>query len=288
MTLARRQNGDATWRQLRRLGVSKATVEHRVRSGIWHRLHRCVYCLGDPDLIPLARESGALLAVGDGATISHESAAAVWGLIDGRPALVHVTLTGRRARSRHGIDIHHVDLEPRDIATRHHLAITSVARTISDLAAATSSSHLDYVLDAALTRRLITEDSLRQALERAPANHKGAATVRACLGHTGLTRSEGERRLRALLKAAELAQPLANQYVAGLLVDFYWPESNLVLEVDGFRFHGSRAAFERDRRRDQRLAAAGIQVIRITWRQLDQEPMAVLARVAQALAQRAA
>ena len=112
--LARRQNGDAMWLPLRCLGLSKAAVEHRVRGGMWHHLHRGVYCLGDPDGIPLARESGALLAVGNGATISHKSAAAVWGLLDSRPTSVQVTLSGRKARSRSGIQIHHVELDRRD------------------------------------------------------------------------------------------------------------------------------------------------------------------------------
>jgi very-short-patch-repair endonuclease len=286
--LARAQNGNATWQQLPDLALSKATVDHRVATKIWHRLHRGVYCLGDPDLIPRARESGALLAVGDGAVISHASAAAVWGISEHRPDPVEITLIGRQARPRPGIDIHYASLDRRDVTTRHQLAVTSPARTIIDLARTLTASQLDPFLDAVLIRRLATEDSIRQTLERTPDNHSGAAIVRACLGHTGLTRSEAERRLRALLKAAELPQPLVNQYLAGLLVDFYWPEAGLVLEVDGFRFHGSRAAFERDRRRDQRLAAAGFQVIRITWRQLEEEPMAVLARLAQALALRAA
>ena len=83
-----------------------------------------------------------------------------------------------------------------------------------------------------------------------------------------------------------LPQPRANEPVLGYMADFLWSEQRLIVEVDGFGFHSSRSAFEHDRRRDQRLAAAGYMVIRITWRQLEQEPLAVVARIAQALAGR--
>jgi very-short-patch-repair endonuclease len=94
--------------------------------------------------------------------------------------------------------------------------------------------------------------------------------------------------MRALLRAAELPQPLANVPLLGYVADFLWPELKLIVETDGFDFHSSRSAFEHDRRRDQKLAAAGYTVIRVTRRQLEQEPYAVIARIAQAIAARAA
>jgi very-short-patch-repair endonuclease len=102
------------------------------------------------------------------------------------------------------------------------------------------------------------------------------------------TRSKAERLIRRLMRAAELPQPLVNQPLNGFTVDFLWPDARLILEVDGHRTHGDRLAFERDRRRDQVQVAAGYTVIRVTWRQLQQEQMAVMARIAQALARRAA
>jgi very-short-patch-repair endonuclease len=287
--LARRQNGAVSWAQLYALGVTEGEARHRVATGIWHRLHRGVYCLGDPQLIPLVAESAALLAVGEGSLLSHHSAGAVWEICARPRDRVSVTLVGRCVRARDGLSVRCLEtLERDDISARRGLRLTAPARTIIDLAATLTASQLDPLLDAVLSRRLADEDAIRHALERVPDNHAGAATVRACLGQTGLTRSQAERRLRSLLKAAELPQPVANERIVGLMVDFCWPEAKLILEVDGFRFHGGRAAFERDRRRDQRLAAAGFQVIRITWRQLEEEPMAVLARLAQALALRAA
>jgi very-short-patch-repair endonuclease len=102
------------------------------------------------------------------------------------------------------------------------------------------------------------------------------------------TRSVAERDLLAAIRHARLPPPLVNPRVCGELVDLYWPEHKLVVEFDGFQFHRSRAAFESDRRRDAKLVAAGLRVIRITWLQLQHEPHAMIARIAQALVARAA
>lgn len=92
--------------------------------------------------------------------------------------------------------------------------------------------------------------------------------------------------MRRLCHEADLPQPLTNVLVNGHLTDFYWPEQRLIVEVDGYGTHGNRTAFENDRRRDQIQFAAGYQVVRITWNQLRNEPLAVMARIAQALVQR--
>jgi very-short-patch-repair endonuclease len=101
------------------------------------------------------------------------------------------------------------------------------------------------------------------------------------------TRSRLERRLRALIRAAGLPQPLTNHRIGPYTVDFFWPELNLVAETDGWATHGYRAAFERDRERDAHLAAAGLTVMRITERRLTREPLRVVATIAQAAAARA-
>jgi len=127
-------------------------------------------------------------------------------------------------------------------------------------------------------------------MARAP-RRKGATRLRALLETgeaSGLTRLWTERRMRSLLKAAELPQALVNAPLHGYVADFLWPQYKLIVEVDGFNFHSSRSAFEHDRRRDQKLAAAGYTVIRVTRRQLRDEPYAVIARIAQAIAARAA
>jgi very-short-patch-repair endonuclease len=109
------------------------------------------------------------------------------------------------------------------------------------------------------------------------------ALRRATIEEPQITRSEGERRLRALIRAARLSRPHTNTSVGGWEVDAVWQAQRLVVEVDGFAYHGNRAAFERDRRRDAALVAAGYRVIRITWRQLVDEPHAVVALLARLL-----
>jgi very-short-patch-repair endonuclease len=110
--------------------------------------------------------------------------------------------------------------------------------------------------------------------------------VRAILGQPGglrLTRSEAERRLLRMIRAAGLPEPLANARVAGFEVDFLWPGARLIVEVDGYTFHGHRRAFEQDRRRDIALRDAGYEVVRVTWRRLVDEPLLVIAHIARAL-----
>jgi very-short-patch-repair endonuclease len=95
----------------------------------------------------------------------------------------------------------------------------------------------------------------------------------------GFTRSEAERRLKALCRRAQLPAPRTNAIVAGYEVDAYWPAHDLVVEVDGYGYHGTRQAFERDRRKDAALQTAGYRVVRITWRRLTTEPLAVSAQL---------
>jgi very-short-patch-repair endonuclease len=99
-----------------------------------------------------------------------------------------------------------------------------------------------------------------------------------------MTRSEAERRLLELVRAARLPAPATNRRLHGHEVDFVWRPQRLVVEVDGYAFHSSRSAFERDRRRDADLIREGYRVIRLTWRQLTREPEAVVALLARALA----
>jgi very-short-patch-repair endonuclease len=175
------------------------------------------------------------------------------------------------------------------MTVHENLAITTPARTLIDFASQASTSELADAFGEARAKRLITDKKLKAALERAPRNHPGAAIVRAMLCEGGTyERSKAERLLRSLCKKAELPQPVTNTTLHGYLVDFLWPDERLIIEVDGYGTHGNRQAFENDRRRDQVHVAAGYVVVRITWEQLQSEPLAVAVRIAQALAIRAA
>jgi very-short-patch-repair endonuclease len=133
---------------------------------------------------------------------------------------------------------------------------------------------------------LISDRELSAAIARGPLR-TGVADLRSLReaeNGSGLTRSEAERGLVGLIADAQLPRPELNARLHGYEVDFLWRTARLVVEVDGHQFHGHRTAFESDRKRDQTHAAAGYVVIRVTWRQLRDEPVATIARIAKALA----
>ncbi len=288
--LARQQQGAIHGEQLLDLGLSRAAVRARVARGRLVPVFWQVYVAGDPDLMPLSRASAALLSIGATATLSHRCAAMLWGLSEGRPDPIDVTVIEHQPRPRPGVRIHRIKrLHPADIAQREGLRVTSVARTLIDFATQATSSELADAFGDARARRLLTERALRVALTRAPKSHGGAAIVRRLLIDGGTyDRSRAERALRRLLREAGLPQPRVNERVGGATADFLWPVQRLIVEVDGYGTHGNRHAFEADRKRDQVHIAAGYVVIRVTWRQLRDEPLAVVARIAQPLALRSA
>jgi len=238
-------------------------------------------------LMPLAREMAAVLACGEGAAISHRSAAVLWHLLEPSDAAIDVTVRRQSSRSRPGLVIHRTRrLAPDEIKHLRGLPLTAVPRTLVDLAESASDRELESAYGQALVRRLASPERVRAALAR-HAYRRGAARLRALVeGGEGpaITRSEAEERFLALVRAAELPPPEVNVRVNDHEVDFLWRDEGLVVEIDGFRFHSSREAFERDRRRDARLQAAGVRVMRVTWRQAVDDTYATLARLVQALA----
>jgi very-short-patch-repair endonuclease len=285
-TIAERQYGIVSTRQLLAAGIGPGAIATRVRRHGLHRLHRGVYAVGHTALVPLAREMAAVLACGPGAAISHRSAATLWQLLAEIEGPVDVTVT-RSGRSHRGLRVHRSrSLRPEDIQTRHGIPVTRPTRTLLDLADDATERELERALDEALAQRLTTRAALVAAVKAAQGRH-GAAKLRHVIERDdgpALTRSEAEERFLALVRAAGLETPEVNVRLGSHEVDFLWRGRRLVVEIDGYRFHSSRQAFERDRRRDAELAAAGYRVIRITWRQLVKEPYSVVARLSQVLA----
>lgn len=287
--LAEGQNGVVTCAQLLDAGIDRDRIKRWTRAGYLHRVHQGIYVVGHLALAPLAAERAALMACGPHALLSHATAAWLWGVLDDQPKLVDLTVVGRRCRAKMGLRIHGVArLDQRDIRRREGLWLTAPARTVVDLAARVTMHELERLVAELRIRRLIRDGELEAALERT-GSPAGSARMRAFLeaeGEPDITRSAAERRLRRLLRDAQLPQPRANARVAGYEVDFLWEEEKVIVELDGFQFHGHRRAFERDRRKDRVLADAGFQVIRITWRQLIGEPLAIVAHIARALDRR--
>jgi len=226
----------------------------------------------------------AVAAYGEGALLSHTSAGALWALCQAPPDVVHVTVHGRSAHPREGICVHRTTLHPADMTRREGIPVTSPARTLLDLATEVSRRNLARAAEEAQVHRLVTAASLNEQFRRYPRHRGTAALKEAARSEPKLTRSEAERRLLELIRAARLPPPETNARVAGYEVDFLWREQRLVVEVDGYAFHSSRSSFERDRRKEMELVAAGLRVARVTWRQLADEAVMVAARLATALA----
>jgi very-short-patch-repair endonuclease len=284
--VANRQKGLITTEQLLACGLGRGAIAHRVAAGQLHRVHRGVYVVGHTVMAPWAVELAAVLACGQGALLSHRSAAVLHQLLPPVSAAVDVTATGRSERRHAGIRVHRVRIERRDRARRQGIPVTAVARTVLDLAETATLDDTERAFDEAINRRLTTHDHLAALLARSP-GRRGAKTINALLDRDhvpGLTRREAERLLLKLIRAARLPLPRVNARIGKYTVDFYWPEHGLVLEMDSHAWHTSPQKFETDRLRDQILDGQQIRVIRSTWLQVTQEPYALVARLARSLA----
>jgi very-short-patch-repair endonuclease len=288
--IAAAQRRIATREQLLAAGLGRGSIVHRLKTERLRERYRGVYLVDRVAMEPLGDELAAVLHLGGYGVLSHRSAALVWGLLGGT-ASVALTVVGKEARPRHGLKLYRVaHLDRSDLRLRNGLPVTAPARTLIDLAAEEPDAELEQAVAVAFDRGLSSPEEIEAAIARAP-RRRGVARIRQLLetgSASGYTRSKAERRMRALLRSAELPQPRANVPMHGYVADFLWREQRLIVEVDGYLFHSSRAAFEHDRKRDQCFAAAGYVIVRVTWRQLEREPYAVIARIAQAIGARAA
>jgi len=281
--IAGRQDNVIGRDQLLAAGLNRGAIAYRTHTGRMQRLHTGVYLLGPAPPSQMARARAAALACGTDAVVSHRSAACLFGLLPEIPGDVDITVAGRNPGAHPGITLHRVaELANGDATTMSRLQITTIARTICDLAATESARATEQAFQEALYRRTVTPRALEQILARDP-TRRGAPVIRALLEDPRLTRSERERRMLKLIKDAQLPPPLTNVPLYGYEADLYWPAHQLVVEFDGWGAHGHRLAFEGNRKRDQVLVANGIRVMRVTDRHLTNEPIAVAARIAQAV-----
>lgn len=281
--LAAERNGLVTRALLLAEGVTTSAIEHRLNVGRLRPVHRGVYTTTHGELSETQVFLAAVLAAGPGAVLSHGSAAALWRILTTPAGPPEVLRAGPNREGPRGVRLRMTAaLPPTDTTTHRGVPVTTLARTLLDLAATGTAARLELALDEARARRLVAPHEIAAL---AASSRRGSAVLRALLATgPGFTRSEAERRLRALVRRARLPPPRTNVRVHGHEVDAFWPEQRLVFEVDGYAAHATRTAFERDRRRDQELTASGIRVARVSWLQLTREPEAVVARLAAALA----
>jgi very-short-patch-repair endonuclease len=284
--IAGAQRGRVATRQLRAAGISTSAIGRMVASGWLIPAHRGVFLVGHAAPVGLGDETSAVLALGDNAALSHLSAAILWGLLpdSSRDGRIHVVVPAGRRISAAGVAIHRSRiLERRDVQIRDGLPVVSPARALLDIAPQASSRQLELAFDRGIVDRVVRPADVADVLQRA-GGHRGRKRLATVLARqtegTTMTRSEAEERVLALIRAARLPRPLCNAKVAGYEVDFFWPKQRLALEVDGFRFHSARGAFERDRRKDNELRKARVTTMRTTWWQVTEDSYALVADLA--------
>ena len=261
--------------QLRDCGVNADAADRWRRDGRLHTVHRGIYALGHPTIPIEGRLVAALLHAGPEAVLSHHSAAWWWRLLDREPTVIDVSAPGRRS-SLDGVRVHH----PRVIdGTRsRRLPVTTVPRTLLDLASTSSTDQIRRALAQADYHRLLVVEEV--AAVCGP-GRLGAGRLRAALERheprIALTRSELERRFLNECEAAGIALPEVNAVVEGWTVDALWRRERVVVELDGRDNHSSPGQIERDRRKELQLRAAGYVVVRYTWAQVTLETQVVMA-----------
>ena len=201
----------------------------------------------------------AVLALGEGTVVSHQSAAALWGMLKPADGPIHVSVPGDGGRrKRRGITIHRSHSLIADFVTRRNgIAVTKPARTLRDLHRTSPQPLFRRAQRRALDLRLVSSADVRREAD--------------------LTRSELERIFLTLCRRHRLPQPEVNARLPPYEVDFLWRRHRVVVETDGFRHHGDRTAFEADRARDAHLQSLGFRVLRFTYRQVMEDRSAVVA-----------
>jgi hypothetical protein len=292
-----RQHGVVSMAQLLRMGYADEVVLEWAQTGRLHRLHQGVYAVGHRRLTWHSRCWAGVLGAEPNSTdevvwpavSSHGSAAYLWGLYRFAPESIDVTAPIRR-RAKRVFRVHFSSiLAGEDRAVREGLPVTSVPRTLLDLAIRSRPGQLDRLLERAEERDLLDLEAIEALLARA-GGHRGRGRLRRALAlyqpDAAFTRSRFERRFRRLVRAAGLPAPSMNFNVAGYELDAYWPDLRFAVELDLYETHGTRAAFERDHLRQEELKLLGVEMIRITRPRFDREPAAAIRNLAALLDRR--
>jgi hypothetical protein len=277
--IAERQHGVVSRRGLLEAGISRHSIVHRLSSGRLHRLHRGVYSVGHRILTPDGIRMAAVLAA-PGAVLSHRAAAALWEM---RASSMLELTVKRGRRPLAGIKLHRIPIRSDEVTSLRGIRVTTNPRTLFDLAGVLPAREVERAINEAEIHRLTDPLSLEDLVDRYP-RRRGVRTVKAILARQGVganvTRSELESRFLALLDKVGLPRPgvNANLLVAGRWIecDCVWRNRRVIVELDGRAAHDTAVAFERDRARDRQLSARGWRLARVTWRQLHEEPEAVI------------
>jgi hypothetical protein len=280
--LAARQYGIVTRDQLTELGYTDRMVDHALQTGRLQAWHRNVFAVGHGGLSPHGLCMAAVMFRGEGALISYQSAVWLWGLERRLEIPVNVSVRWR-GHSQEAIGLHHCPaLRGEDLSKTEGLPVTAVARTLLDYASTAKQYRLEAAIDRADRLDLLDPGAIDRITDEVR-RHRGRRRLQAAIEiyrETGFTRSGGEKRMLAALADAGIPRPAVNLFIEGYELDFYWDRERFAVELDSWEHHRSRRSFEADRKRQEELAMAGIEIIRITGTRLKHEPRQVAIRIA--------
>jgi very-short-patch-repair endonuclease len=275
--IARRQHGLVTRKQLLDAGVSSDEIRWRLREGSLIRVHRGVYRVGHRAPSIEARYLASVLACGEGAVLSGQAAGYLWGLIKGTAPPPEVTAP-KRHKVR-GVRTRQARRGEVEATTWRGIPITTVPRTLVDLSSLLQLEDLARACHEAGVLHDTTPRQVEKVLMKRP-NIPGAGQLRRVIhGDVHVTLSALERRFLERLREAGLPEPVTNRKAGAKRVDCRWPEHKLTVELDSYRYHSSRHAWEQDRRREREAYARGDHFRRYTYHDVFEDPQRMLAEL---------
>ena len=282
--IAGRSHGVVTRVELLTAGISEGEIARRVRKGLLIPEYRGVYRVGHAAPSVEARYMAAVRAGGPRAVLSGRAAAHRWGLFRGAPPPPEVTAPVKRRIP--GVRVRRSRLGARETTSFSAIPITTVPRTLLDLAAELPADALARACHEAGVRYRTTPKQIDALLARHPGT-PGAATLRRITrGDERVVLSKLEREFLNLLRQARLPLPVTNRPAGGHWVDCRWPGLRLTVELDSYRFHDSRHAWEQDRRRERAARARGDDFRRYTWGDVVERPRETIAELRELLTTR--
>ena len=268
--LVRGQHGVVARRQLMAIGYTRREIEQRLHNGRLHHISHGVYVVGRRDLAPHGRWMAAVLVCGEGAVLSHRSAAQLWGIGHEERGRIDVTVRRRSMIRRTGLKVRaRPSLDASAVVYRFGIPVTHPVQTLIDLATELKPMRLERSVNEADKLDLVDPETLRRALD-GYGGVPGVGTLRTMLDrHTfRLSDSDLEVLFRPLALAAGFPLPLSKHRVLGYETDFFFPDHDLIVETDGLRYHRTPAQQARAVKRDQKHVAAGFRVLRFTHWQI--------------------
>jgi hypothetical protein len=279
--VAEQQHGNITRAQLEASGLTRNEIAERRDQGWLIRRHTGVYAVGH---VPRTRESrwlAAVLALGDGAVLSHVAAGALWRMLAGAAITEVIVPTTAGHRKRDGIVVHRQRLPASHVTVHHGIPVTTPTRTLLDLASVLSLGALAKAFEQAQVVLHLPPAPLAAEVLARPRQRGNAKLRRILVGAVdpAAVRSVLELRFLRMCASYGIPRPQVNVRIGPWTPDFLWPEHGLVVETDGYDFHRTAAARRRDAMKDEFLRGSGLDVIRLTWAEVTERPAQTAARV---------